>query len=80
MEAQTPEIVSFIVLVKEKGALWDKNKVARALKPGAEKFCDKVAKYELVEKSCDLDMILPHSLGVIFPCGLLAIFPRGKIT
>ncbi len=69
---QTPEIVSFIVLLKEEEALWDKNEVARALKPGAEKFCDKIAKCERVEKSCNLDTILPRGLG--------AIFPRGKIA
>ncbi len=66
------EIVSFIVLVKEEGALWDKNEVTRALKPGAEKFCAKFAKCESAEKSCDLDTILPRSLE--------AIFLRGKIA
>ncbi len=77
---QTLEIVSFIVFVKEVGALWDKNEVARTLKPGAEKVCDKVAKCEPVERSCDLDTILLRGLGVIFPRGLGSIFPHGKIA
>ncbi len=77
---QTLEIVSFIVLVKEKGALWDKNEVTRALKLAAEKFYDKVVKFEPVEKSCDLDTISLRSLKTIFPRGLGSISPRGKIT